>query len=168
MKKATLVLAGAFFCVIFFIGLAQAADKFGYVDIFRIASEYNKAKDYNKNLEDKAKIYDAEVDKKVNEIKVIQDKINLLSEKEKETKNSELEGKVKILQEFRREKETELRKKDFENSKEIAEDIRKVIKQHAEKEGYTFIFDERALLYHTNAFNITDKVIEILNSGYKK
>jgi len=146
-----------------FAAEARAADKFAYVDVMKIATEYNKAKEYNKVIEDKAKAYESEVDKKVNDIKNIQDKLSLLSEKEKTAKKGELEQKIKALQDYRKDKETELRKKDFENSKEVADDIRAAIKQVADKEGYTLVFDDRVLVFENKPMDITDKVISILN-----
>lgn len=169
MRKTLVVFWGIIFALTFLLGSVEAADKFAYVDITRIASEYTKAKTYSKSLEDKANSYEAEVNKKVNEVKQLQDKINLLSDKEKEAKKSEVEAKVKDLQDFRRQKETDLRKEDFENTKEVVEDIRTAIKNYAEKQGFTLVFDDRALVYQTKDMEITDKIIEILNKeGVKK
>ena len=49
--------------------------------------------------------------------------MNLLSDKEKETKKAELETKIKGLQEFDRQKQTDLRKEQDEKMKEILKDI---------------------------------------------
>ena len=169
MKRITITLAVVLFCAFILAGIAQAADKFAYVDIIHIASEYNKAKDYNKTLDDKATSYEAEIEKKVNEVKGFQDKINLLSDKEKDKKKGELEKKIKDLQEYRRQKEIDLRKEDFEHTKEIAEDIRKAIKQTADKENYVLVFDVRALVYQASAVeDISQKVLDILNKDYTK
>ncbi len=168
MKKLGVVFLGVVCGLLLFIGTSLAAEKFAYVDVMRIASEYNKAKDYNKSLDQKATSYEAEIDKKLNEVKQLQDKINLLSEKEKEAKKAELETKIKDLQEYRRQKEVDLRKEDFENTKEIVENIRAAIKKHAEKEGYTLVFDDRALVYQGKGMDITNNIIEILNKEYKK
>ncbi|MCX5704612.1 MAG: OmpH family outer membrane protein [Candidatus Omnitrophica bacterium] len=168
MRKVVAVLALGIVSVFAFAGFAQAADKFAAVDLIRVASEYNKFKDYNKLLDDKAKAYEGDIDKKISEFKALQDKVSLLSDKEKETKRSELETKYKALEDFKNEKENELRKKDFDNRKEVAEDIRGVIKQFAEKDGFTFIFDDRMLAYQPKGVEITDKIIEILNKGYVK
>jgi Skp family chaperone for outer membrane proteins len=168
MRKVACVLVLAVCSVFVLTGSTFAADKFASVDLIRVASEYNKFKDYNKALDDKAKSYETEIDKKITDFKSLQDKISLLSDKEKEAKRSELEAKYKALEDFKNEKETELRKKDFDNRKEVADDIRGVIKQYAQKEGYTFVFDDRMLAYQPNGVDITDKIIETLNKGYVK
>lgn len=88
--------------VLLLAGVAYAAEKFAYVNLSRIFSEYNKTKDYDKALGDKENLYTAEREKKANEVKQFQEKMNLLSEKEKEAKKADLETKVKTLQDFDR------------------------------------------------------------------
>jgi Skp family chaperone for outer membrane proteins len=168
MKKRFGIIAGVIFGVMMFLGVASAADKFGYVDLARIFSEYTKTKEYDKVLNDKQAAYETDRDKKVNEVKQLQDKINLLNDKEKEAKKPSLEEKVKALQDYDREKQTDLRKEQDEKMKELLKDIDDAVKQHAEKEGYTLVFNDRVLVYQSKALEITDKIIDILNKGSKK
>lgn len=167
MKKAGLVLAGVFFAVTVFTGVSFAADKFGYVDLSKIFSEYKKTKDYDKVLSGKEEVYTKEREKKVDEIKKLQDKQNLLNDKEKEAKKGEIDAKVKSLQDYDRENQTNLRKDQDERMKEILKDIEDAVKQYAAKQGYTMVFNDRVLVYQDKSLNITDKVIEILTNGYK-
>ena len=168
MKRVSVLCLGLFLSLFILTGLALAADKMGYVDLSRAFSEYGKTKDYDKVLNDKQSAYATERDKKVAEIKQLQDKFNLLSDKEKESKKTELENKVKDLQEYDRLKQTDLRKDQDEKMKEILKDIEDAVKQHAEKEGYTLVFNDRVLVYEVKSMDITDKVMEILNKGPKK
>jgi outer membrane protein len=168
MKRVAVVFAGLFFCSMLLAGVAHAEDKFAYVDLSRLFAEYSKTKDFDKVLGDKEEVYTKERDKKVNEIKSFQDKFNLLSEKEKAAKKTELENKVKGLQEYDRQKQTDLRKEQDDKMKEILKDIEEAVKKYAEKDGYTMVFNDRVLVYQTKNYDITDKVIAILNSGYKK
>jgi Skp family chaperone for outer membrane proteins len=168
MRKVVAIAVMAVCSIFILKGFALAADKFASVDLIRVASEYNKFKDFNKVLDDKAKSYESEIDKKITDFKSLQDKISLLSDKEKDAKKADLEQKYKALEDFKNEKENELRKKDFENRKEVADDIRGAIKSFAEKEGFTFVFDDRMLAFQPKGVDITDKIIETLNKGYKK
>ncbi len=152
--------------IMFFATSAFSAEKFGYVSIERIGDAYQKAKDYMKVLEDKEAGYTAEIDKRRNEVKQFQDKINLLSEKEKETKNSELETKIKGLQEFVRQKQSDLRKEQVDKTIELSKDIKEAINKYSEKEGFTLVFDAAALAYQPKGMDITDKIIDILNKSY--
>jgi outer membrane protein len=92
----------------------------------------------------------------------------MLSDKEKEAKKSDLESKYKTLQELDRTKQTDLRKEQEEKMKEIFKDIDDAVKKYAEKEGFTLVFNDRVLLYQAKNLDITDKIIDILNKGYKK
>lgn len=167
MKKLVVILAFAVGLSLV-TGIADAADKFAYVDLSRIFSEYNKTKTYDTGLGEKEKVYTKDREKKVGEIKAFQDKMDLLSDKEKEEKKAELESRIKGLQEFDREKQTDLRKEQDEKMKEILKDIEDAVKQYSEKQGYTMVFNDRVLVYQTKNLDITDKIIEILNDQYKK
>jgi len=168
MGKKFLFFGVVIFALTILVGQAAAADKFAYVDLSRTFSEYGKTKDYDKALTEKETSYNTERDKKINDIKQFQDKMNLLSDKEKEAKKAELETKVKDLQDFDRQKQTDLRKEQDERMKELLKDIEEAVKQHAEKEGYTLVFNDRVLVYQTKSLDITDKIIVILNKGSKK
>ncbi len=168
MKRITVFVLGAAFVLSILVGAAQAADKFGYADLSRTFSEYEKTKEYDKVLSEKEKAYTTERDKKVSDLKQFQDKFNLLSDKEKEAKRADLELRLKALQNFDRDKQTTLRKEQDERMKEILKDIEEAVKKYAEKEKYTLVFNDRVLVYQTKSMDITDKVVEILNKEYKK
>jgi Skp family chaperone for outer membrane proteins len=164
VRRASIFFLGVFFGLACLVGSAAAADKLGYVDLSRTFSEYGKTKDYDKVLGEKQTAYTTERDKKVAEVRQLQEKMSLLSEKEKEAKKGDLENKVKDLQEYDRQKQTDLRKDQDEKMKEILKDIEDAVKQQAEKDGYTMVFNDRVLVYQNKSMDITDKIIEILNN----
>jgi len=167
MRKKIIFVACMAISLVLMAGVSYAQDKLGYVDLSRIFSEYYKTKDYDKVLGDKQNAYESERDKKVNDVKQFQDKLNLMSDKEKEAKRGEIESKVKSLQEYDRQKQTDLRKEQDDKMKEILKDIEEAVKQFAQKEGYTFIFNDRVLVYQTKTMDVTDNIIAILNKGKK-
>lgn len=168
MKRAAKFFWVVVFGLIILEGSCYAAEKLAYVDLSRLFSEYNKTKDYDKVLGDKQTTVETEWEKKAGEVKQLQDKMNLLSEKEKESKKTDLENRVKSLKEFERQKQADLRKEQDEKMKEILKDIENTVKQYAEKEGYDLVFNDRVLVYQTKAMDITDKIIGMLNKDYKK
>jgi outer membrane protein len=168
MRRVTFVFWGAFFSLIILGGIANAAEKLGYVDLSRSFSEYNKTKDYDKVLSDKEAAYNTERETKVKDIKQLQDKLNLLSDKEKEAKKSDLETKMKAMEDYDRQKQTDLRREQDEKMKDILKDIEAAVKQYAQKEGYTLVFNDRVLVYQEKSLDITDKVLDIINNNYKK
>ncbi len=168
MKRHVFCFLALMLVVVFIAGYAFAGDKLGYVDLTRIFSEYGKTKEYDKILNDKQKAYEGERDKKVSDLKQLQDKINLLSDKEKETKRPDMESKIKTLQDFDRQKQTDLRKEQDDRMKEILKDIEDTVKQLAEKEGFTLVFNDRVLVYQSKSLDVTDKIIDSLNKNYGK
>ncbi|MBU1124634.1 MAG: OmpH family outer membrane protein [Candidatus Omnitrophica bacterium] len=168
MRKHLGIIGAVVLSIFVLSGVALAEDKFAYVDLSRIFSEYGKTKDYDKDLESKEKVYTGAREKKVNEVKDLQNKLNLLNEKEKESKKGDIEAKVKALQDFDRDNTRDLRKEQDEKMKELLKDIEETIKKYAEKEGYTMVFNDRVLVYQTKNYDITDKIVEILNKDYKK
>lgn len=163
MKKFAVVLCGTFLSVFILTGLAQAADKFAYIDLSRTFSEYNKTKDYDKKLTDKENNYITERDKRLGEFNALKDKFALLSDKDKDAKKGELESKAKSLKDFVTNRETELRKDQEDKMKDILKDIQDAVKEYSEKSGITLVFNDRVLVYQTKAMDITNNVIEILN-----
>jgi len=168
MKKLAVLFCGAMFVLSLFAGKAMAADKFAFVNLTKIFGEYGKTKDYDKVLGEKETVYGSEREKKVNEIKALQDKFNLLSDKEKETKKGDLEAKIKALQEYDRQKQTDLRKEQDDKMKDILKDIEGAIKQYSEKQGYTMVFNDRVLVYQDKGLDITNEITKILNAPKKK
>ena len=167
MRRAAVVFLGAIFSLALFTGIARAADKFGYIDLSRAFSEYNKTKGYDKTLSDKEKAYTEERDKKVTDLKSFQDKLSLLNDKEREAKKDDIAAKVKSFQDYDRQKQADLRKDQEEKMKEILADIQEAVKKYSEKEGYTFVFNDRVLVYQTKSLDITNQIVEILNKGGK-
>jgi outer membrane protein len=169
MKKTGIFFWSLVLGLTLLVGVANAAEKLAYVDLTKIFSEYTKTKEYDKSLGDKQTAYETERDKVVSDIKAFQDKLNLLSDKEKDAKKNDLENKIKNLQEFDRQKQGDLRKEQDDKMKELLKDINDAIKQYAEKEGYTLVFNDRVLVYQDKSMDITSKIIEIVNGkGGKK
>jgi outer membrane protein len=165
MRKSAVILGGLIIGLFLFTTAARAADKLAYVDLSRIFSEYNKTKGYDKTLTDKEKVYTDERDKKVADLKAFQDKLSLLSDKEREAKGADLQAKVKEFQDSDRQKQAVLRKEQDEKMKETLKDIEEAVKKYSEKEGYTLVFNDRVLVYQTKSMDITSQIIDILNGG---
>lgn len=164
MKKLVVVLCGALVGSFVLSTVVQAADiKLAYVNLARTFSEYSKTKEFDKALTDKENSYVAERDKRLAELNSLKDKFNLLSDKEKEAKKTELENKAKSIKDFIAQKETDLRKEQEDKMKDILKDIESTVKAYAEKEGYTLVFNDRVLVYQTKSMDITDPIIELLN-----
>ncbi len=159
-----LVLMGVLALSLFFItGLVYAEERLSYVNVERILKEYNKAKEYDKVLENKQKDYEQKRQKELDEIRKLQDKLSLLSEEEREARKGELEDKIAQLQEFDRSSSQDFRKQRDERVQEIFKDVNEAIESYASGEGITLVFDQRALIYVNRGLDITEQVLKILN-----
>ncbi len=163
MRRGELITLAVALSLFFTATLVYAEEKWAYVNVEQLLREYKKAKEYDKLAETKQKRYEKERQEKVDEIKKLQEKISLLSEEEKETRRKELEDKIAQLQQFDRSSNQDFRKEMGEKSREISRDVEKSIQTYAKKEGLTFVFDKRALLYENESLDITDEILKILN-----
>lgn len=141
--------------------------KIGYVDVVKVFNDYKKTKDYDQNLADKQKIKEEERDKKIAEIKKLQDQMALLSDAEKKKKEEDLQKKAAELDEFRRQAVLDLRKQQNDFMGEITQEIEKVVKEQAKKGGYDFVLNGQAVLYGQESKDLTSSVLEILNKNYQ-
>lgn len=151
----------------FGITATYAAEKYGYVDISKAFDSYQKTKDYDSSLEKIQQDKEKERDQKESEIKKLEDKTKLLNDATKSEKEKDLEQKRQDLYEFMQKASIDLRKERDEKIKEILLDIQNVIEDYAKKNKFTIIFNDRVLLYAEKTMDVTDDIINLLNSKYK-
>ncbi|MCM8778802.1 MAG: OmpH family outer membrane protein [Candidatus Omnitrophica bacterium] len=142
--------------------------KIGYIDISKVFDEYQRTKEEDTLLEKKGTEKEAQRNKMVDEIKKIKEELDLASDKVKPEKQKILDEKIKTLQEYDRTTREDLRKERDNIVREILKEIDAVIQELGKNENYTFILNERVLLYHQEAFDLTERVIKILNERYDK
>ncbi|MBL7130766.1 MAG: OmpH family outer membrane protein [Candidatus Omnitrophica bacterium] len=167
-KIIVILVFATFILSIFALQEAFAAGKIAYVDLASVFDGYKKTKDYDVKLENIQNERQKEIDKRVNAIKEMQDKLPLLSEKEKEEKQKQIDDNTRELQEFQRNAEMDLREERDEKLKEVLQDIQDVVETLAKQNGYDLIFNNRVLLYGNDSLDISKVVLKKLNGNYKK
>jgi outer membrane protein len=168
-RKAVGFISVFLFFIVF--GLAwnvYAAGKFGYVDLSAAFDKYEKTKVYDESLSTVQQTKEKELEQMASEIKAIEDKMSLLSEKEKTSKQQEVEEKKKKLTQTSQQIALDLRKERDEKLKDILQDIEKVIQGYAQKNGYDFILNDRVLLYGAASADVTQEIVDLLNAEYKQ
>lgn len=143
--------------------------KIGYVNLGKIFDEYDKTKEYDKTLEVKGTEKQKERDKLVSDIKRLKDELELLSDKGKEEKQSQIDSKVTELKKFDTEvRETLTRQRD-NFLKEIIKEIYATVEEYGQKEKYTMIIrSEGMVIYGDKGVDMTEQIIKVLNERYKK
>ena len=169
MKKL-LLLSLSVFLLIGVGGRAWAAEggKIGYVDLAKIFDDYQKTKEFDKALEAKGTQKQAERDKMVADVKKLRDEAELLSAKAKEEKQVKIDENIKVLQEFDRTTRDALRKERDTMVRDILKEIETVISDYGKKEGYTYIFNDRVLVFKADGGNLTPQISKALNDSYAK
>lgn len=145
---------------------AADAGKIGYVDLARVFDEYQKTKQFDKALETKGASKQSERDKIVAEIKKLRDEAELSSAKAKDEKQAVIDEKIKALQEYDRTTRDGLRRERDGMVKDILKEIETVIQDFGKTQGYSFIFNDRVLVYKSEGSDLTNQVIKVLNDSY--
>lgn len=142
--------------------------KMGYVDIFKIFNEYEKTKKYDSVLEERRGIKEKELELKKDEIKKMQDRMEILKDEEQKKEREKI---VKIVGEYR-EKERQfvidLKRDRDEKMREIIEDINKVIDDYAAKKNFDLIFNKGAILYGKKGMDLTEIILKKVDQKHKK
>ena len=149
---------------------AQAAAplKIGYIDVAAVFDGYDKTKEEDAKLGAKSQGKQAQRDKMVESVRNMKNELELLSEKEKEKKQSQIDDQIRKLQDFDREGKAELQRERDDMVRVILKDIETVINEYASKNGYTMILNNRVLEYAPEEYNITKEVLNVLNSKYRR
>lgn len=148
--------------------LLEAAElKIGTIDLSRAFDEFQKTKDSEKILEAEGQKKKEERDKRVEEIKRLKGELDLLNEKGKAEKQALIEQKVQELQGFDREIQDSLRRERDRVIQEILKEIDEAIDAYGRDNGYTFLLNDRALVYGTKELDLTSQIVDILNKGYQ-
>jgi len=142
-------------------------EKFGYVDLSQIFNEYKRTKEYDAELEKETNAFQEERNKMIESVRDAQGKLALMKEEGKTKMQETIDKQKADLLEFDRQKRTDLTKKRDEKVREILLEIEKIVSDYAKKEGYTMVLNDRVLIYGGENLNITDKILKILNDGYK-
>ncbi len=142
--------------------------KIGYVNFEKAFNEYYKTKEGNAILAKEKSAKEDEGRKLVDQVNKMRKEAELLSQESKKEKEESIRIKIRELKEFTEISRQSLVKKRNEMWKDIFEEIRQVVKKKAEKEDYTVIFDDKALLYKMDGLDLTDEIIRDLNKEDKK
>ncbi len=147
---------------------AADAGKIGYVDLARVFDEYQKTKSFDKSLETKGTSKQQERDRLVNEVKKLRDEAELLGAKAKDDKQVQIDEKIKTLQDFDRTTRDALRKERDGMVRDILKEIETVIQDFGKAQGYSFIFNDRVLVFKNETADLTPQIIKVLNDSYAK
>ena len=152
------------------------AQKFAYVNSQKISMEYQESVDAQNKFKELQNQTQVNYAKMVKEYQTLANEIEsqslLLSPEKKQEKMKLAQQKAMEVERFKYEKlgpQGELYKKQAELLQPVIDKINAAIQKVGEEEGYDMIFDGSAgILYANPGLDITQKVLDELNSGKSK
>ncbi len=165
MKKM-MVLASILSFLLFTSAAVAAEMKIGYVDLQKALNMSSSGKAAKEKMKAKFKDYDADVQKKQDELKKLKDDLEkqamLLSAEARAAKERDYQQKVKDYQRMTKDIQEELQQADQDYTRKILEEIFKVVQSLGKQEGYTLVLEktESSILYASDAIDLTDRVIQ--------
>lgn len=160
---------GVFLTVAVALGAVSAyAEEYGFVNVALVFDKYQKTIDNDKMLQETGKKKEKDRDAIVSEIRQLKDELVLLTDDAKAKKQENLDAKIRELQEFDQAAKDELGNTRRDAIQGIFKDIDDVVQAIGKRKNLSFIFNERALLYHSDKYDITEEVLTELNNAYQK
>ncbi|MFB3897236.1 MAG: OmpH family outer membrane protein [bacterium] len=144
--------------------LSQELGKVGVVDVLKVYNEWDVQKKADAEFQpkrQKLQDQDKEITKKKDELR----KLKSVSSAEKVAKQeAEIKAAERDLRDQVESLSEEIDKKAKDLTKELDGKLQKIYKDLADKEGYTIIFEKRAIRYSKSDMDLTKKITELLNS----
>ena len=172
MKKFVLIVFSLLLFGMLTASIGQEAFKLGVVDSNRVLQNYKKAMDadkFLKNAEERLRKNLADMDEDIRTLIEKKEKTELFVE---EAQTAELVKQIQAKQlEFQREREQGsqvLIEKNRELMQPIFKELEQLIIKTGKEENYDLIIDKQAALYFNEKYDITDKLIILINAENEK
>lgn len=150
-------------------GISLAGDlKIAYVDLSKVFDGYQKTKEFDAVLQREGETFQKERDAMVQKIQDAQSKLALMRDDQKATMQADIEKQKNDVVAYDKEKRTQLAKRRDDKVREILIEIQGIVSTLSKKAGYTYVLNDRVMIYGEPQFNITDEVLKALNDSYKK
>ncbi len=142
--------------------------KIGYVDLAKVFDSYQKTKEFDSVLQSEGEAFQKQRDAMIQKIQDAQNKLALMSDSQKSSMEANIEKQKDAVVAFDKDKREELTKRRDDKVREILNEIKNVVTTIAKKEGYTYVMNDRVMIYGDPQYDITDEVMKNLNDSYKK
>jgi outer membrane protein len=101
---------------------------------------------------------------------MLQKQSAMLTEDVRRSKELDMARRQRDYERMVEDQKQELQLKEAELTGEILEQLIPIVRDYGKKHGFSIIFErsERLLIYADKSLDVTDKIIAILDAGYKK
>ncbi|UCD70701.1 MAG: OmpH family outer membrane protein [Syntrophobacterales bacterium] len=172
-KRNVIILCGALIFSVFGVPAHASEIKIGYIDIARVLNESEPGKEAKVVMEGEYQKFQNEIAQRQRELKALQETLQkqelMLSEKARKEKEREYQNKLKESKRWAEDRQGELKQKEIELTKAALKDLEATLKKLGEEEKFTLILAKNeTILYISSAIDLTNRVIQILNSSSEK
>jgi len=160
-----------FITLIFFFENAYSNINIVYVDIQRIIDSSDIGMFYKNEMQKIQNKSNSKIEKKELSIKKLQTDINsqknILKKEELDNKIIELNKLLKDYQSDRKNLRQKFVKQKNEFTEKILQILNPILTRYAEKNNISFIFEKKNIILGVKSLDITDNIIEIINTETK-
>jgi len=142
--------------------------KIGYVDYAALFQGYDKTKEAYVKLKEKSQEKQKQGEKLVEDVRNMKNELELLTDKQRDKKQLDIDEGIRKLQDFEREAKVDLDREKDNIEKEIFKEIEAVINDYSLKNGYSLVLTDRVVVYGEEQYDITREILNLLNSKYRK
>ncbi len=172
MKKFILILFSMVLFGFLTGSIGQEAFKLGVVDSNRVLKNYQKALDADKLLKNAEARLKKNLDEISEEIRTLREKKEKTELFVEEAQTAKIENQIQLKQmeaqqELERGRQT-LIEKNQELMNPIFKELEQLIIKTGKDENYDLIIDKQAALYFNEKYDITDKLIILINAENEK
>jgi outer membrane protein len=171
MTKTTRTAALAALALALVPAAGRAAEtKFGYVDLQRALEEIDEGKGAKAQLKKEFDEKQKQLDQRTDEVKKLdadfQKQSLVMAPDAKAAKAAEIERKKVEVQQFFVGLQQELAGKEREVTRGIFDKMVGMVREQAEAEGFTMVFDRNTVLYAPPSLDITNELVRKYNARY--
>lgn len=173
MLTRIVLLVSVFVCCCV-LPVSAAEFKIGYIDLQKALNQSEAGKAAKDKIAQRVKDHEATIDARQKELKKLKDDIDkqglLLSEDARAAKERDYQQKLKEFQRLTKDAQEEVQQKDSDFTRQILEDLSKVIQEFGAREGFSMILEktESAVLYADDKSDLTERVIRAYDASRSK
>ncbi len=172
MKKFVLIVFSIVLFGLLTGSIGQESFKLGVVDSNQVLKNYQKALDADKILKNAEARLKEKLDEISEDIRTLREKKEKTELFVEEAQTAKLDNQIQLRQleyqqEFDKGRQT-LLEKNQELMNPIFKELEQLIVKTGKDENYDLIIDKQAALYFNEKYDITDKLIILINAGNEK
>jgi len=144
-------------------------DKYGYIVVKQIFDSYDKVQSLSKQIKEETDTYSSKSEQmqsnliaQLEEYKVKQGMLSEDANKQRQLEIRNLEKELYATIEEGKKKVQQLQRTGMNP---ILVELNQVVKNYAQKNGYTFIFKKASMAYIDERYDITDDIVKELNKN---